>query len=188
MRAVTWHGKREVRVSDCPDPRIEQPTDAVIRVTSTAICGSDLHLYEVLGMFMNAGDILGHEAMGIVEEVGSDVPHLTPGDHESYTPNARRLKSKSRRREPPSSATRPFTGGCPEVRPNICEFRKPSSDRSWSRKVLPMTDSSSYQTSCPRHGRQSNIPMSLREARSLSSGWVPWGIFAPVSPGSRTIG
>jgi threonine dehydrogenase-like Zn-dependent dehydrogenase len=80
MRAITWHGKRDVRVSDCPDPQIEQPTDAVIRVTSTAICGSDLHLYEVLGMFMNEGDILGHEAMGIVEEVGSEVPHLTPGN------------------------------------------------------------------------------------------------------------
>ncbi|HEU5007111.1 MAG TPA: zinc-dependent alcohol dehydrogenase [Jatrophihabitantaceae bacterium] len=80
MKAVTWQGKRDVRVEEVPDPRIEQPTDAVIRVTSTNICGSDLHLYEVLSAFMEPGDILGHEAMGIVEEVGSEVTHVKPGD------------------------------------------------------------------------------------------------------------
>ena len=80
MKAVTWQGKRDVRVDDVPDPRIEQPTDAIIRVTSTNICGSDLHLYEVLGAFMSPGDILGHEAMGIVEEVGAEVDAIKPGD------------------------------------------------------------------------------------------------------------
>ncbi|KMS82475.1 MULTISPECIES: zinc-dependent alcohol dehydrogenase [Streptomyces] len=80
MKAVIWHGKRDVRVEDAPDPRIEEPTDAVIRVTSTGLCGSDLHLYEVLTPFMAPGDILGHEPMGIVEEVGSEVPDLRPGD------------------------------------------------------------------------------------------------------------
>ncbi|MET9266614.1 zinc-dependent alcohol dehydrogenase [Amycolatopsis sp. NPDC004079] len=80
MKAVTWHGKRDVRVEHVPDPKIEQPTDAVVRVTSTGICGSDLHLYEVLGPFMTEGDILGHEPMGIVEEVGSGVSALKPGD------------------------------------------------------------------------------------------------------------
>ncbi|MEV4756621.1 zinc-dependent alcohol dehydrogenase [Micromonospora sp. NPDC049559] len=80
MKALTWQGKREVRVEEVPDPRIEEPTDAVIRVTSTAICGSDLHLYEVLGAYLKPGDILGHEAMGIVEEVGSAVDRLRPGD------------------------------------------------------------------------------------------------------------
>ena len=80
MRALTWHGKRDVRVDEVPDPRIEQPTDAVVKVTSTAICGSDLHLYEVLGPFLKPGDILGHEPMGIVEEVGSEVTHIKPGD------------------------------------------------------------------------------------------------------------
>ena len=80
MRALTWHGKRDVRVEEVPDPRIEQPTDAVVRITSTAICGSDLHLYEVLGPYLHPGDILGHEPMGIVEEVGSEVTHLKPGD------------------------------------------------------------------------------------------------------------
>ena len=80
MKAVTWHGKRDVRVDEVPDPKIEEPTDAVIRVTSTAICGSDLHLYEVLGPFMTEGDVLGHEPMGIVEEVGAEVTHIAPGD------------------------------------------------------------------------------------------------------------
>ena len=80
MKAVTWHGKRDVRVEDVPDPRIEEATDAIVRVTSTAICGSDLHLYEVLGPFMTEGDVLGHEPMGIVEEVGSSVTHIAPGD------------------------------------------------------------------------------------------------------------
>lgn len=80
MKAVVWHGKRDVRVETVPDPVIQEPTDAVIRVTSSGICGSDLHLYEVLGPFMTEGDILGHEPMGIVEEVGSQVTRLKPGD------------------------------------------------------------------------------------------------------------
>ncbi|WP_446213724.1 zinc-dependent alcohol dehydrogenase [Micromonospora sp. IBSANI012] len=80
MRALTWHGKRDVRVEEVPDPRIEEPTDAVVRITSTAICGSDLHLYEVLGPYLKPGDILGHEPMGIVEEVGAGVTRLKPGD------------------------------------------------------------------------------------------------------------
>ena len=80
MKAVTWHGKRDVRVEDVPDPGIERPTDAIVRITSSGICGSDLHLYEVMGPFMSEGDILGHEPMGIVEEVGSAVPDLAPGD------------------------------------------------------------------------------------------------------------
>ncbi|HZO68607.1 MAG TPA: zinc-dependent alcohol dehydrogenase [Kribbellaceae bacterium] len=80
MRAVTWQGREDVRVEQVPDPVIEQPTDAVIRVTSTAICGSDLHLYATLGMYMHAGDILGHEAMGVVEQVGADVDRLKAGD------------------------------------------------------------------------------------------------------------
>ncbi len=80
MRALTWQGNEDVQVTDVPDPRIEEPTDAVIRVTSTAICGSDLHLYGVLGPFLTPGDVLGHEAMGVVEEVGGEVANLRPGD------------------------------------------------------------------------------------------------------------
>ncbi|WP_414938213.1 zinc-dependent alcohol dehydrogenase [Amycolatopsis sp. cmx-11-51] len=80
MKAVTWHGKRDVRVDTVPDPKIEASTDAIVRITSTGICGSDLHLYEVLGAFMTEGDILGHEPMGVVEEVGSEVSGLKAGD------------------------------------------------------------------------------------------------------------
>jgi threonine dehydrogenase-like Zn-dependent dehydrogenase len=80
MRAVTWHGKRDVRVDKVPDPRLEASTDAIVRVTSSGLCGSDLHLYEVLGPFLDEGDILGHEPMGIVEEVGTGVTALSPGD------------------------------------------------------------------------------------------------------------
>jgi threonine dehydrogenase-like Zn-dependent dehydrogenase len=80
MKALTWQGKRDVRVEEVPDPRIEDPTDVIVRVTSSGICGSDLHLYEVLGPFLDKGDILGHEAMGVVEEVGPEVSELREGD------------------------------------------------------------------------------------------------------------
>jgi threonine dehydrogenase-like Zn-dependent dehydrogenase len=80
MKAVTWQGKRDVRVDSVPDPEIREPTDAIIKVTASGICGSDLHLYEVLGSFIDPGDVLGHEPMGIVEEVGAEVTHIKPGD------------------------------------------------------------------------------------------------------------
>ncbi|MBA3282975.1 MAG: glutathione-dependent formaldehyde dehydrogenase [Acidimicrobiia bacterium] len=80
MKALTWHAKRDVRIDEVPDPTIQEPTDAIIRVTSTAICGSDLHLYELFGPFIDQGDILGHEPMGVVEAVGSAVTDIVPGD------------------------------------------------------------------------------------------------------------
>ena len=80
MKALTWQGKRDVRVETVPDPVLEHATDAIIQVTSTGICGSDLHLYEVLGPFLEPGDILGHEPMGIVQEVGAEVTHIKAGD------------------------------------------------------------------------------------------------------------
>jgi len=80
MKALTFHGNEDVRVDEVPDPSIQDPTDAIVRITSTAICGSDLHLYGVLGMFIDEGDILGHEPMGIVEEVGPEVTHIAVGD------------------------------------------------------------------------------------------------------------
>src|SRR5215212_9136219 len=80
MKALTWQGKRNVRVEEVPDPKIQHPTDAIVRITSSAICGSDLHLYEVLGPYLTPGDVLGHEPMGIVEEVGAEVTHIRPGD------------------------------------------------------------------------------------------------------------
>ena len=80
MKAVTWQGRRDMRVEDVPDPILKEPTDAIVRVTSTGLCGSDLHLYETLGPFMTPGDVVGHEGMGLVEEVGGQVTRLKPGD------------------------------------------------------------------------------------------------------------
>jgi threonine dehydrogenase-like Zn-dependent dehydrogenase len=81
MKAVVFHGAEDVRVEEVADPKIERPTDAIVRLTSTAICGSDLHLYHVLGPFIDKGDILGHEPMGIVEEAGPEAAaHVRPGD------------------------------------------------------------------------------------------------------------
>ena len=80
MRAVVWHGREDVRVDTVDDARIQEPTDALVRVTSTAICGSDLHLYAKLWAALKEGDIIGHEAMGVVEEVGAEVTAISPGD------------------------------------------------------------------------------------------------------------
>jgi threonine dehydrogenase-like Zn-dependent dehydrogenase len=80
MKAVVWHGRHDVRVDRVPDPSLQEPNDAIIRVTSSGICGSDLHFYELLGPFLEEGDILGHEAMGVVEEVGPTISNLRTGD------------------------------------------------------------------------------------------------------------
>jgi threonine dehydrogenase-like Zn-dependent dehydrogenase len=80
VKALVWHGQRDVRCDSVADPVIQDPTDAIVRITSSGLCGSDLHLYEVLAPFMTPGDILGHEPMGIVEAVGASVTHIKPGD------------------------------------------------------------------------------------------------------------
>jgi threonine dehydrogenase-like Zn-dependent dehydrogenase len=80
VKALRWHGKGDVRVDTVPDPKIEYPRDAIVRITSTAICGSDLHRFDGYQPTMEAGDILGHEPMGIVEEVGKGVTRLKKGD------------------------------------------------------------------------------------------------------------
>ncbi|HEV3048993.1 MAG TPA: zinc-dependent alcohol dehydrogenase [Longimicrobium sp.] len=80
MKALTWHGRSSIKCENVPDPTIVDPTDAIVRITSTAICGSDLHLYDGFNPFMEPGDILGHEPMGIVEEVGSEVKRIKKGD------------------------------------------------------------------------------------------------------------
>ena len=80
MKALTWQGKRDVRIEEVPDPTLRDPTDVIVKVTSTGLCGSDLHLYETLGPYLDAGDILGHEPMGIVAEVGAEVTELKVGD------------------------------------------------------------------------------------------------------------
>ena len=80
MKALFWNGKNDVRVETVPDPKIEHPRDAVIKITSTAICGSDLHLFDGYQPTMEKGDVLGHENMGEVVEVGSGVSNLKVGD------------------------------------------------------------------------------------------------------------
>ncbi|WP_282694505.1 alcohol dehydrogenase catalytic domain-containing protein [Streptomyces sp. CC208A] len=80
MKAVTWQGRRKVTVETVPDPVLQEPTDVIVRITTSGLCGSDLHLYEVLGPFMEPGDILGHEPMGVVEETGSEVRRVKTGD------------------------------------------------------------------------------------------------------------
>ncbi len=80
MKAVTWQGVHDMQVTEVPDPRIEEPSDAIIKITSTGLCGSDLHLYETLAPFMEVGDVVGHEPMGVVEQVGSGITSLQVGD------------------------------------------------------------------------------------------------------------
>ena len=80
MRAVCWHAPRDIRVETVPDPTLLNPRDAIVRVTATAICGSDLHLYNGFIPTMRAGDVLGHEFMGEVVEVGAGVTSLRRGD------------------------------------------------------------------------------------------------------------
>jgi len=80
MKAVCWHGTGDVRVDKVPDPKIADPGDVIIRVTSTAICGSDLHLFDGFMPTMQEGDVLGHEPMGVVVDVGKDVRKLKKGD------------------------------------------------------------------------------------------------------------
>ena len=80
MKALCWHGTGDVRVDTVPDPKIKDPTDVIIRITASGICGSDLHLFDGMMQGMESGDVLGHEPMGIVEEVGRDVKKLKKGD------------------------------------------------------------------------------------------------------------
>jgi threonine dehydrogenase-like Zn-dependent dehydrogenase len=80
MKAVCWHGKGDVRVEQAPDPRIQHPRDAIVQITSTAICGSDLHIFNGFVPLMEKGDVLGHEPMGEVVELGPDVSNLRVGD------------------------------------------------------------------------------------------------------------
>src|SRR3954454_11284316 len=80
MKALCWYGTGDVRVDNVPDPKILDPRDAIVRITATAICGSDLHLFDGYMPTMEKGDIIGHEPMGVVVEVGKDVKKLKAGD------------------------------------------------------------------------------------------------------------
>lgn len=80
MKAVVWHGVGDIRLDEVPDPRIEQPGDAIVRLTTSAICGTDLHMVRGTMIGMKPGTVLGHEGVGIVEEVGAEVRNFMPGD------------------------------------------------------------------------------------------------------------
>ena len=166
MRALTWQGTSKVSVETVPDPKIQEPTDAIVRMTSTAICGSDLHLYDVLGMYLDKGDVLGHEPMGIVEEVGPEVTHIRPGDRvvipfniscghcwmcsrgffaQCETTQVKRAGQGRRR----CSATPSSTARSPAARPSTCACRRRTSARSRCRTVTPTSATCSSPTCSP---------------------------------------
>ena len=209
MKAVTWHGKRDVRVDNVPDPTIEEPTDAIIRVTSSGICGSDLHLYEVLGPFMSEGDILGHEPMGIVEEVGSR-GHRPRSRRPRRDPVQHLLRPLLHVRPGPPLAVRDHPGPRPghgrravrlhealrrgARRPGRVPARAAgaSTGRSRCPTGRPTTASSTSPTCCRPRGRRSSTPRSRRRHACVVLGLGPIGDMAARdrrrTAGHRVIG
>ena len=80
MKAVVWHGIGDIRVDEVPEPKIKAPTDAIVRLTASAICGTDLHFIRGTMSDLEPGTVLGHEGVGVVEELGADVRNLSVGD------------------------------------------------------------------------------------------------------------
>lgn len=201
MRALTYQGKRDFRVETVPDPRIQDPTDIIVKITSTGICGSDLHLYEVLGPYLDPGDILGHERMGVVEEIGPEVTAVAPGDRvvipfnvscghchmcsRDCTPSARRPRSASTARAPHSSDTPSCTGRCPADRPSTCGCPSGTNCPSRSRTAPRTTGSSTSPTCCPPPGRPWSTRLSRPEAASPSSASAPSGRWPHASPSTE---
>ena len=154
-----------------PDPTIQEPTDAIVRITSSGLCGSDLHLYEVMAPFMTEGDILGHEPMGVVEAVGSAVTHIAPGDRVVIPFNiscgscamcGRGLQSQcetTQVREYDKGAalfgyTKLYGAGARAGRPSSCVCRRRSTGRSRCRTGRSTTGSCTCPMSCRRRGRR----------------------------------
>ena len=202
MKAVTWHGKRDVRVDTVPDPTIEEPTDAIVRITSTGICGSDLHLYEVLGPFIDEGDILGHEPMGDrrggrrrghahragrprrdpVQHLLRPLLHVRPraavAVRDDPDPRAGHGRLAVRLHE----ALRP---GRRAARPSTCASRRPTTGRSRCPRARRTTASSTSPTSCPPPGRRSSTRTSPTAAPSPCSGSGRSATCARGSPSTR---
>ena len=192
MKAVVWHGKEDVRVDNVPDPIIQEPTDAIVRITSTAICGSDLHLYAKLSPLMREGDIIGHEPMGIVEEVGSDVEHISPGDRvvipfniscghcffcdqelysqcENTRDRGRLAQSVNLLGRGRGASLFGYThvyGAVPGGQAEYLRVPRPTSGRSKSPRGRRMSDSSTSPTCCLPPGRPSPTRIFPRAGRS----------------------
>lgn len=171
MKAVTWQGFRDISVEEVADPVIKEPNDPIIKVTSTNICGSDLHLYETMGAFMSSGDVLGHEEIGIVLEVGRDITQSVPAIAWSCpsrsraatagcasagsTHNARRPRYAERAAMPHCSATRSCTARC----------RAPQAE------YLRVPEAQSTHILVPRtSGRPLHLPV-RRTFRQRGRGW-----------------
>lgn len=200
MKALTWQGRQDVRVLDVPDPRIELPTDAIVRITSSAICGSDLHLYNVLGPFLSAGDVLGHEAMGIVEEVGTEVSHVQVGDRVvvPFTISCghcwmceRGLMSQCETTQVTGQGKGAALFGYTELYGSVpggqAEFlRVPQAQSALSpcRTASPTSGSSIFRTSCPPHGKAWSMPQCPPTESWPCSGWAPWASWPAASPGT----
>ena len=199
MKALTWHGKRDVRVDTVPDPAIEEPTDVVVKITSSGICGSDLHLYELLGPFMGEGDILGHEPMGVVEEVGSDVTELKVGDRVVVPFNIScgtcfmcdqglhsQCETTQVREQGMGAALFGYTKLYGQVPGGQAEYLRvpfgntlPDQGSATGRRT---TASSSSPTCCPPRGRPSSTPTFPTEARSSCSASARSATCAAASP------
>jgi threonine dehydrogenase-like Zn-dependent dehydrogenase len=156
MKALTWHGKHDIRCESVPDPKIEDAGDAIIKVTACAICGSDLHIFDGMIPEIKSGDVLGHETMGEVVEVGAGVKNLRPGDRvvvpftifcgecffckkgfysacERSNPDRKTAKSFGATPPPVSSAIRTSWEAIQGVKQNTCACPMPMWDRSRSR-------------------------------------------------------
>jgi threonine dehydrogenase-like Zn-dependent dehydrogenase len=188
VRALTWHGRRDVRIDEVPDPAIQEPTDAIVRITTTAICGSDLHLYEVMSPFLEEGDVLGHEPMGFVEEVGPEVTQIKPGDrvvvpfqvacghcfmcdqglHTQCETTQVRDQGMGAALLGYSKLYGQVPGGQAELL-RACAYPTRSSGRSRSPRGLPTSASSISPTSSPRRGRRS----STRPSPTVAA-WPSW--------------
>jgi hypothetical protein len=181
MRAVTWHGRADVQVDTVPDPVIQEPTDVIVQVTSSGICGSDLHLIKVMAPFMTVGDVMGHEPMGVVREVGPEVTTVKPGDRVVVPFNiscgtcwmcGQGLQSQcgphrtaSRASGLPCSAIPSCTGGSPAGRPSTCGCRSATPCPSRCPTGRRTIGSSTSRTCCRRRGRRSSTPRCRRAAR-----------------------
>ena len=193
MRALTWQGNLDVQVTEVPDPRIQD-----LMTRSTAICGSDWPGYGVLGPYLSPGDVLGHEAMGVVTEVGADVTNLVPGDlvvipfniscghcwmcTRGLYAQSRPRRSGSRARGRRCSATRRCTARPRAGRPSSSGSRRRSSARSRSWRTARTSSTCSCPTCCPPPTRLIAMPIRPRTARWPCSAWGRSGSSRRGSP------